>query len=338
MQKSLIWFLLVVSGGLLAFRNIEWEAIPPEWPKNWPDPSYNFAENPYSEEGFELGRKLFYDPDLSRDKTISCATCHLQYTGFAHVDHNVSHGIEGRKGTRNAPALINLIWQSTFHWDGGVNHLDAQAINPLTHPAEMDNTLENVLRYLRASKEYKTLFQDVFGDSSVTSRRLFQAISLYTTSLISCDSKYDQYMRKEVEFTDQEKRGLKLFRANCAACHKEPLFQMNGFASNGLPMDTNFRDLGRYEITQVASDSMQFKIPTLRNIEVSFPYMHDGRFRKLRDVLDHYTTLDVNQKYLSPSLKRRMNLSPEDKKDLIAFLYTLTDRKFLYNPRFSFPR
>lgn len=338
MQKTLLWFLLVVSGCLLAFRTIELQRTPPEWPKNWPKPSYNFADNPYSEEGFELGRKLFYDPELSRDQTISCATCHLQYTGFAHVDHNISHGIEGRKGTRNAPALINLIWQSAFHWDGGVNHLDAQAINPLTHPAEMDNTLENVLGYLRSSKEYKTLFQDVFGDSLATSRRLFQAISLYTTSLISSDSKYDQYIRKEIEFTDQEKQGLKLFRAHCSVCHKEPLFQVNGFASNGLPMDTNLRDLGRYAITQLGSDSLQFKIPTLRNIEVTFPYMHDGRFRKLREVLDHYASLDLNQDHLSASLKKRIELSPEDKKDLIAFLYTLTDRKFLYNPRFSFPR
>src|SRR3989338_6112673 len=182
MQKVLLSILFAVSGCLLAFRAVENSASPPDWPGDWPEPMYNFADNPFSEEGFELGRKLFYDPELSRDKTISCATCHLQYTGFAHVDHNVSHGIEGRKGTRNAPALINLIWRSSFHWDGGVNHLDAQAINPITHPAEMDNTLENVLDYLRSSMEYKVLFHDVFGDSSATSRALFHAISLYTTS------------------------------------------------------------------------------------------------------------------------------------------------------------
>jgi len=338
MQKVLFLILLVVSGCLLAFRAVETRALPPDWPTDWPEPLYNFADNPYSEEGFELGRKLFYDPELSRDKTISCATCHLQYTGFAHVDHNVSHGIEGRKGTRNAPALINLIWQSAFHWDGGVNHLDAQAINPITHPAEMDNTLENVLGYLRSSMEYKAMFYNVFGDSSATSRKLFQAISLYTTSLISSDSKYDQYVRKEIEFSDQEKKGLDLFRAHCAACHKEPLFQINGFASNGLPMDSNYRDLGRYAITHLAADSLHFKIPTLRNIEVTFPYMHDGRFRKLREVLDHYASLDLHQNCLSPELQKRIPLSPEDKKDLIAFLYTLTDRKFLYNPRFSYPR
>ncbi|OFZ17830.1 MAG: cytochrome-c peroxidase [Bacteroidetes bacterium RIFCSPHIGHO2_02_FULL_44_7] len=338
MQKVLLSILFAVSGCLLAFRAVENSASPPDWPGDWPEPMYNFADNPFSEEGFELGRKLFYDPELSRDKTISCATCHLQYTGFAHVDHNVSHGIEGRKGTRNAPALINLIWQSSFHWDGGVNHLDAQAINPITHPAEMDNTLENVLDYLRSSMEYKVLFHDVFGDSSATSRALFHAISLYTTSLISSDSKYDQYMRNEIEFTDQEKKGLQLFRTHCAVCHREPLFQTNGFASNGLSMDSNYRDVGRFAITHQGRDSMHFKIPTLRNIEVTFPYMHDGRFRKLREVLDHYASIRLDQKYLNPELQKRIALSPEDKKDLIAFLYTLTDRKFLYNPRLSFPR
>ena len=114
-------------------------------PKKWPEPVYQFENNPLSEEGFRLGRDLFYDVNLSRDKSISCANCHLQYTGFTHVDHKVSHGIEGRKGTRNSPVLINLIWNNSFHWDGGVNHIEVQSINPIKHPAEMDNTLKNVL-------------------------------------------------------------------------------------------------------------------------------------------------------------------------------------------------
>ncbi len=310
-----------------------------ELPDKWPTPVYTFATNPLTEEGFQLGRKLFYDPNLSRDQTISCASCHLQYTGFTHVDHNVSHGIEGRKGTRNAPALINLIWNSSFHWDGGVNNLEVQPINPIQHPAEMDNTLAAVLEYLNESKEYKALFYAAFGDSTASSKQLLKSIAQFTSSLISSNSKYDQYIRKEVDFTKQEKNGLKLFRKNCAACHKEPLFNMNDFASNGLTMDTAYNDVGRYAISQIGTDSLQFRVPTLRNIEYTFPYMHDGRFRKLKEVLNHYTDgIETDNPYLSKKLRNKIVLSPEEKKDLIAFLHTLTDREFLYNRRFSFPR
>jgi cytochrome c peroxidase len=337
------WFftLLIALGVMLAsFRlAIDTNPLILELPDKWPTPVYTFATNPLTEEGFQLGRKLFYDPNLSRDQTISCASCHLQYTGFTHVDHNVSHGIEGRKGTRNAPALINLIWNSSFHWDGGVNNLEVQPINPIQHPAEMDNTLAAVLEYLNESKEYKALFYAAFGDSTASSKQLLKSIAQFTSSLISSNSKYDQYIRKEVDFTKQEKNGLKLFRKNCAACHKEPLFNMNDFASNGLTMDTAYNDVGRYAISQIGTDSLQFRVPTLRNIEYTFPYMHDGRFRKLKEVLNHYTDgIETDNPYLSKKLRNKIVLSPEEKKDLIAFLHTLTDREFLYNRRFSFPR
>lgn len=308
-------------------------------PEGWPEPIYNFKKNPVTEEGFQLGRKLFYDPILSRDSTISCASCHLQYTGFTHVDHNVSHGIEGRKGTRNAPALINLAWNSTFHWDGGVNHLEVQPINPIEHPAEMDNTLEKVLAYLNSSREYRERFYKVFGDSMATSKTLLKAIAQYTVSLVSANSKYDKYMRGEADFTPQELNGLKLFRRYCSVCHEEPLFNSNEYKSNGLRIDPLFNDAGRYKITTVPSDSMKFRVPTLRNIEHTFPYMHDGRFNKLRQVLDHYTdSIDYNSPYLSVELKNKLPLDSDQKKDIIAFLKTLTDLEFLYNKRFSFPR
>jgi len=304
----------------------------------WPEPIYNFEQNPISEEGFQLGRKLFYDPMLSRDHTISCANCHLQYTGFTHVDHAVSHGIEGRKGTRNSPVLINLAWNSSFHWDGGVNHLDVQAINPIQHAAEMDNSLENVLTYLNQNQEYRSAFYEVFGDSSASSQSLLRALSQFTVSLVSSNSKYDQYIRGEVKLTNQEKKGLKLFEKHCNSCHTAPLFNSNEFASNGLPIDTALNDLGRYGITKVGSDSLQFRIPTLRNIEHTYPYMHDGRYRKLRDVIAYYAEeLDRSNPYLSDELKTDLKLTTNDQKDLIAFLCTLTDRTFLYDRRFGFP-
>ena len=308
-------------------------------PKKWPKPNYNFENNPITEAGFKLGRKLFYDPGLSRNNTISCAHCHLQYTGFAHVDHRVSHGIDGKKGTRNAPALINLIWNTSFHWDGGVNHLEIQPINPIVHPDEMDNSLINVLGYLNSSVAYKAIFFEVFNDSTISSSYLLKALTQFTESLISSNSKYDQYLKKERSFTKQEKNGLKLFKKNCNSCHTAPLFNSNNFESNGIPIDTLFNDLGRYSITRNPVDSLKFRVPTLRNIEFTFPYMHDGRYNTLRQVIDYYTEeIDIEDPQLSDQLRKNIRLSSNEKKDLIAFIKTLTDTDFLYNKRFSFPR
>lgn len=327
----LIGLLFIYSFGRVYFNSTDYLST-------WPEPIYNFETNVKSEIGFELGRKLFYDPSLSRDGTISCASCHLQYTGFAHVDHNVSHGIEGRKGTRNAPALINLIWNESFHWDGGVNHLEVQAINPIEHPNEMDNSLSNVIEYVNADRDYRSMFYDFSGDSTANSKSFLKAITQFVGSLISQNSKYDQYMRGEISLTDQELNGLSLFNQNCNKCHTAPLFMSNQFVSNGLPVDPVFNDLGRYNITKNPKDSFQFKVPTLRNIEYTFPYMHDGRFKKLSEVIEHYNS-GVERSYTPHDQSLNdIDLSDEDQKDLISFLKTLTDKEFLYNPRLGFPR
>lgn len=342
MTKWIMVIFLAVSALLAAFRfsqiSDKGAAI---YPKSWPKPTYDLSEKAISEEGFQLGRSLFYDPMLSRDSTISCATCHLQYTGFTHVDHNVSHGIEGRKGTRNAPALINLAWKKFFHWDGGVNHIEAQGINPLTHPAEMDNTLPEILRRLTLNDDYRKQFQLVYGSDQITTAKLMNALSQFTRSLISANSKYDQVLRKEkgVTFTEQEQSGLVIFRQHCVSCHQEPLFTTHQFKSNGLPRDLQYNDLGRFAITGKEVDSFLFMVPTLRNIEFTFPYMHDGRFRKLKEVISYYSEkIDPTNIHLSRELNGPIHLSDKQQKDLLAFLYTLTDKQFLYNPRFSFPK
>lgn len=336
-MTSIKWFILLfVSISLLSLSKIY--TTDSDYIKTWPKPAYNFEKNPKSEVGFELGRKLFYDPNLSRDNTISCASCHLQYTGFAHVDHNLSHGIEGRKGTRNAPALINLIWNESFHWDGGVNHLEAQAINPLQHPAEMDNSLDSVLVYLNASDSYKNAFYKFSGDSIANTSSFLKAITQFVGSLISSDSKYDQYKRGETMLSKQELNGMRLFMDNCNSCHTAPLFMSNQFVSNGLPVDTALNDVGRYAITLNPKDSFTFKVPTLRNIEYTFPYMHDGRFNKLSEVLTFYTSeVELSNTPHEESLDM-IDLDSDEQKDIIAFLKTLTDRTFLYDSRFSFPR
>lgn len=309
-----------------------------EVPKNWPKPVYDFNKNPLTEEGFQLGRQLFYDPILSRDKTISCASCHLQQTGFTHIDHQVSHGIDGRVGTRNASALINLAWSKNFMWDGGVNNLEVQAINPLTNPLEMDETLENVVSKLQQSKKYKALFEKAYGDTNINSQRLLKALAQFTVSLTSSNSKYDKVMRKEAEFSTAEANGYVLFKNNCASCHTEPLFTNNRLENNGLKPDDFFKDGGRIKITRQPKDSLLFKVPTLRNVELTYPYMHDGRFNNLQMVLFHYTEEIHKSPTLSKPLKKKIVLSESDKNNLIAFLQTLTDESYIRNAKFGFPR
>jgi cytochrome c peroxidase len=308
-------------------------------PAGWPKPVYDFSKNQLTSEGFKLGRTLFYDPRLSRDSTISCASCHLQFTNFTHVDHQLSHGIEGKKGTRNTLSIVNMAWNKNFMWDGGVNNLEVQPLGPIANPVEMDNSLENIVKTLRKSNAYREKFKKAFGDTAqITGQRVLKALAQYMVMLESYNSKYDKVMRKEkgVEFTASEKNGLKLFRKNCASCHKEPLFTDGSYENNGLEPDEFLKDGGRKKITRDAKDSLKFKVPTLRNIEVSYPYMHDGRYRNLEMVMFHYTAGIYKSDLLSKKLSKPIELSPDEKKDLINFLKTLTDRDFLNDKKFSY--
>jgi cytochrome c peroxidase len=309
-------------------------------PKNWSKPAYNFSKNPLTKSKIELGRALFYDPILSRNNTISCASCHSQYNAFAHSDHKLSHGIEDKIGTRNAPAISNLAWSKVFMWDGSVHHLDAQAIAPMSNPIEMDEKIDHVVTKLQQSKIYPKLFQKSFGDTIVTGERTLKAISQFMLTLISANSKYDKVMRKEkgFQFTESENKGYTLFKNNCALCHKEPLFTNHSFENNGLKPDSLLMDLGRMKITRKIKDSLLFKVPSLRNVEVTYPYMHDGRYPNLQMVLYHYTENIHASKTLSKTLQKPIHLSEKDKGDLINFLNTLTDEEFLRNKKHSFPK
>lgn len=333
-RKVLIFILIPVL--LSAFMQMKLKLF--EAPANWPKPQYDFSKNPLSEEKIELGRALFYDPILSKNNTISCASCHSQYTAFTHVDHALSHGIEDRIGTRNSPALMNLAWQKTFMWDGAINHLDVQALAPISNHLEMDEKIENVVAKLQDSKIYPALFLNAFGDSTITGEHTLKAVSQFMLTLVSKDSKYDSVMRKQAVFTTQETNGYKLFQKNCSNCHKEPLFSNGQFENNGLSVDTLLNDHGRMSISKKPSDSLKFKVPTLRNVEFSMPYMHDGRFKKLKQVLDHYTDGIQKGKTLSPHLQQGIKLTSNEKVDLIAFMLTLTDRKFLFNTSYSYPK
>mgnify|MGYP000449968565 CR=1 FL=1 len=306
-------------------------------PKNWPKPIYNFTNNALTKSKVELGKVLFYDPILSKDNTISCASCHSPFSAFTHIDHSLSHGIHDSIGRRNSPALMNLAWQKTFMWDGAINNLDMQALAPITHKAEMANDIKALVEKLNTIKLYKHLFKDAFGDSLATGEKTLKAISQFLLTLISSNSKYDLVMKKQEVFTSQEINGYRLFQKHCNTCHKEPLFTTNEFANNGLSIDTLLNDYGRFIITKNPSDSLKFKIPTLRNIEFTYPYMHDGRFKKLSQVMTHYTSQIQSSTTLAINLKQKINLTSNEKVDIIAFLMTLSDRNFVFDKRFADP-
>lgn len=319
---------------LLAWRSGGFDGF--KKPSNFPEPVYDLAENSVTEEGFILGRKLFYEPRLSRNNTVSCGTCHIQSFAFTHHGHDVSHGIDDRLGTRNTPPIMNLAWSKAFFWDGGVFHLDLQPLVPITSEAEMDERLSIVLEKLKHNPDYPPLFKKAFGTEEINTQRLMKALSQYMLMCISSNSKYDKVMRKEgEEFTAQEQKGYFLFKQNCSNCHTEPLFTDQTFRNNGLPPGP-IDDRGRFLITLDSSDAYKFKVPSLRNIEFTGPYMHDGRFSDLDQVLDHYRYNIQHTPNLDSLLdkqhRRGFLITDEEKSAIISFLKTLSDRDFLTNP------
>jgi cytochrome c peroxidase len=304
-------------------------------PAHFPDPVYDLSANPVTEAGMALGKKLFYDPTLSRDGNISCGSCHQQAAAFAHQSHDFSHGVDDRLGTRNAPTLQNLAWRTTFGWDGGVPHLDLFPMSPIENPVEMDEKLSNVLQKLRRHPEYPALFEAAFGTQEITTNRLMLALSQFQLMLVSADSRYDAYAKGNTSvFSADESAGLTLFRQHCADCHAEPLFTNNTFKNNGLAALT--LDLGRYAISLDSADIRHFKVPSLRNVDKSAPYFHDGRTRRLEDAVEHYRSGIRTAPTLDPRLSPGgLPFSAQEKMQLVAFLKTLTDEGFLKDPRFG---
>lgn len=329
----IIVILLITAIGL-AFKTSEPLFT---YPKNWPKPIYNFKSNTLTKEKVELGKILFYDTRLSKNNTISCASCHSQYSAFTHIDHALSHGIYDSIGNRNSPALMNLAWQPLFMWDGAINNIEVQSLAPISHPKEMASSINEVIIKLNKSKLYKQLFYKAYRDSFATSERTLKSLAQFMLTLVSSNSKYDRVVKQQDKFTEQEKNGYELFKKYCNSCHTEPLFSNYQFANNGLPVDKTLSDVGRFSITKNENDSFKFKIPTLRNVEFTYPYMHDGRFKKLSEVLNHYTKGIFPFSNLSKELKEPINLTSNEKVDLIAFLLTLSDKEFVFNKKYSVP-
>ena len=306
-------------------------------PAGFPMPSLP-RDNPLTVEGAALGEQLFHEKLLSRDNTLSCASCHNETKVFSDSPHRFSKGVDGQQGTRNAMPLFNLAWKREFFWDGRASSLRQQVLMPIQDGKEMHEPLEEVVNKLAAAPGYADQFQKAFGSREINSDRVARALEQFVLTLESSDSKFDRALKGRVELSEEEKRGFELFMteydprrgltgADCFHCHGGPLFSDFRFTNNGLDADPS--DTGRERVSGNTLDKGKFAIPSLRNVALTGPYMHDGRFQTLEEVVDHYCTGTKNSATLDPNLAKHPDggvpLGADDKKALVAFLKTLTE-------------
>ena len=360
--------VVLLSGFVVRRAGFEPQGFVSPTPYRLSYPSYfgnrtNFSDdNPLTVEGVALGRRLFYERRLSRTSTISCANCHQQARAFTD-GRAFSVGFDGTPTKRNSMSLANLLWVRNFFWDGRASSLEAQAVVPLTDPHEMGQSMDSSVAKLRASGFYDSLFGAAFGGGSdvpatgvagvpvagadgvgaITADRIVKALGQFERTLISADAPYDKYIRGEYQLKAEERAGLLLFfgRANCGNCHGGPKTFNETYHNNGLDLEP--RDAGRAGVTGMGYDRGRFRVVTLRNIALTGPYMHDGRFGTLEEVIDHYNEHVEPSETLSPTLRDtsnvpvRLRLTVREKGELLAFLRTLTDSAFVTDKKFSDP-
>lgn len=290
--------------------------LPPiDWPKH----------NPYSAARVELGRNLYFDKRLSADGTVSCATCHDPR--FAFTDGApVSTGIRGQKGSRSAPTVINRAFSQAQFWDGRADSLEMQALGPVSNPIEMGNTYPAAVAALEKIPGYQPLFAKAFGSEEITIERVSQAIAAFERTVLSGNAPYDRYKKGDKKaMTAEQVRGMSVFfdKAKCDSCHENANFTLNAYANLGVGADKPDPDVGRYAVTKDDRDWGVFKIPTLREIEHTAPYMHDGSLKTLEEVVDYYDKGGTPNKNLDPKIKK-LNLTAQDKSDLVAFMKALS--------------
>ena len=367
-MRNLAGILLIFLIGLFACSESKPDPLPPAppapelgdpTPYNWDNPDFFQqmiipADNPLTVEGIDLGRHLFYDERLSGDDTQSCADCHVQSNSFGDP-RRFSEGITGAEGTRQSMTLINLGYQNFFFWDGRAATLEDQIILPVINPIEMNAQWPDVMEKLKADTAYMKLFAIVFSTTDIDSTHVAKAIAQFLRTVVSSDSKYDKWLRGEHSITAAEERGRILFiteggdpelgqggewGADCFHCHPNTGMQFSDYQLHNNGLDSVFTDLGRGEVTGDPNDFGRFKTPSLRNVEFSAPYMHDGRFETLEEVIEHYNsgghfsaTVDPFMKFTQGGLQ----LTDERKQDLLIFLKMLSDETFLNNPNFSDP-
>jgi cytochrome c peroxidase len=309
--------------------------------------------NPLTKEGVQLGRMLFYEKRLSGNNTMSCNSCHQQKLAFTD-GKAFSKGIAEKAGRRSSMSLVNLLWVPELFWDGRSRSLEEQALIPIEDPVELHQSLQKAVQKLQHTSFYPERFRLAFGSDIITAENIGRALAQFQRTLISSNSRYDQHLRGEYQLTPQERNGMNLFfthpeaetglrGANCGDCHGSHLTTLNTFHNNGL--DVTPKDPGRKLVTQRQSDLGRFRAPTMRNIALTAPYMHDGRFTTLEEVLDHYNEHIQTSPTLDPLIIEASNepngrsllLTEEEKKDVIAFLHLLTDSTFIQDKKFSNP-
>ncbi len=310
-----------------------------EKPSGFPEMTFDMTGNPVTVNGVALGKKLFYDGKLSRNNTISCGFCHIQEYAFSHHGHSISHGIDDRAGLRNTPPIQNMAFLKNYTWDGVSHNLDERSLVPITTNFEMDSSLPEVVGKLNTDGTYKKMFKAAFGDENITGARILKAISQFMATMVSADSKYDRMKKGTTVFTAEENLGMDLFQAKCASCHSGDLFTDQSFRNTGMYYNSQFDDRGRYRVTLDWNDNMKFRVPSLRNVEYTSPYMHDGRFYTLDAVMDFYADNVESQPNLDPLLRQNghigIPMNSQEKKYIIAFLKTLSDKNFITNPKFA---
>ncbi|MBF9221143.1 cytochrome-c peroxidase [Hymenobacter ruricola] len=331
------------------------DPVPDYFPTRPADP----ADNPLTQEGVALGRHLFYEKALSLNSQVACATCHQQARAFTDgLAHSV--GVNATKTVRSAMALNNLAWEPKLTWDGAATGLENQARIPIENPLEMHQSLAVGVTHLQATDNYPAMFRKAFGSSTITEANVLKALAQFERTLVSSNSRYDRYLKGDrTALTPDEAEGMRLFNThpvntgpvalrvrggNCGDCHSVPLQTNFTFSNNGL--DATLTDLGLGAITGLATDNGKFRVPSLRNIALTAPYMHDGRFASLEDVLSHYNEhIAPNSPNIDPQIPAASNLSgggslgltAAEKTKIIAFLRTLTDSTFIKDPRFARP-
>lgn len=308
-------------------------------PAGFPEANFDVEGNLMTINGIALGKKLFYEGKLSRNNAISCGFCHIQENAFTHHGHTVSHGIDGKIGIRNTPPIQNMAFLKNFTWDGVSHNLDERSLVPITTDFEMDSSIPEVIGKLNADPHYKQLFRNAFGDENINGDRILKALSQFMRTLVSANSKYDKVKKGSETFTHEESSGKILFESKCASCHSGALFTDQTYRNTGMYYNAQFGDRGRYRVTLDMKDHMKFRVPSLRNVEFTAPYMHDGRFTSLEAVLNFYSDNVENQPNLDSQLKQNghlgIPLNTQEKKYIISFLKTLSDHQFISDPQFA---
>lgn len=302
-------------------------------PSGFPQPVYNFSNNPLSEEGFQLGKKLFFDGRLSKDGNFSCASCHEPKAAFTTFEHDRSHGYGNSHTLRNAPGLFNLAWYPAFRQDGSAQSIEEVSLAHINAGDEMGDNIASIINKLKGDAQYKSLFTAAFGDNNVTQDRMLKALSQYVVNLVSAGSKWDKVQRGEANFTAQELSGQSVYQSKCSTCHQAPLFTDFSYRNVGLAVDPQLNDLGRQRVTGSSADAFKFRVPSLRNLDFTSYYTHDGRLSFFRMMIQHYRNGVNPGPTVDPLVANGISMTNAEENDLVAFLRTLNDSAFLNNGR-----